>query len=158
MRKRTLLTFLIIALVLCFPLTVSAHSGGTDSKGGHTDHSTGQYHYHCGGNPAHQHFGGVCPYKTTQKPSTTGYLPTSKVTTAPVTPSTPSNYTSATTSNDSGPTVGTVVGMVLGPTIFCGIWWLIAKRKGSDYWAKWALATGIGIIIAMLFFTLIFSI
>lgn len=51
---------LSLALVLCTVL-VAAHSGGTDSKGGHYNHSTGEYHYHHG-YPAHQHTGGVCPY------------------------------------------------------------------------------------------------
>ena len=39
-----------------------AHSGGTDSNGGHYDRSTGEYHYHHG-YPAHQHINGVCPYE-----------------------------------------------------------------------------------------------
>lgn len=51
---------LSLALVLC-TVFVAAHSGGTDSKGGHYNHSTGEYHYHHG-YPAHQHTGGVCPY------------------------------------------------------------------------------------------------
>lgn len=56
---------LLIAFALCCLLTISAaaHSGGTDSKGGHRDHSTGEYHYHHG-KPAHQHKNGVCPYSS----------------------------------------------------------------------------------------------
>lgn len=43
------------ALALSLPLlTVTAHPGGTDSSGGHTDSSTGDYHYHHG-YPAHSH-------------------------------------------------------------------------------------------------------
>ena len=38
-----------------------AHSGRTDSRGGHYDRSTGEYHYHHGYS-AHQHENGVCPY------------------------------------------------------------------------------------------------
>lgn len=41
-----------------------AHSGRTDSKGGHYDRSTGEYHYHHG-YKAHQHENGVCPYDYT---------------------------------------------------------------------------------------------
>lgn len=41
--------------------TAYAHSGQTDSNGGHYNHSTGEYHYHHG-YPAHQHTDGVCPY------------------------------------------------------------------------------------------------
>lgn len=47
-------------------LTVEAHSGRTDSSGGHRDNRNasglGYYHYHCGGYPPHLHPGGVCPY------------------------------------------------------------------------------------------------
>lgn len=58
-------------LVLCFIclLLVSisySHSGRTDSNGGHRDNQNksglGNYHYHCGGNPAHLHNNGICPY------------------------------------------------------------------------------------------------
>ena len=54
-----------LALVLCvLMMAVSsalAHSGGTDSSGGHWNHKTGEYHYHHGYG-AHQHPNGVCPY------------------------------------------------------------------------------------------------
>lgn len=54
---------LAIFAILCvlFCLSVSAHSGRTDSRGGHYDRSTGEYHYHHGYS-AHQHPGGICPY------------------------------------------------------------------------------------------------
>jgi len=75
----------IITLVICLLLvssTAFAHSGRTDSSGGHRDNKNksglGSYHYHCGGNPPHLHDGG-CPYgtsgssngTTTQKPKDT---------------------------------------------------------------------------------------
>ena len=45
----------------------NAHSGRTDSSGGHRDNKNksglGSYHYHCGGYPAHLHTNG-CPYKS----------------------------------------------------------------------------------------------
>ncbi len=55
--------YVFVCLVLCFLVCVTglAHPGGTDSRGGHTDHSTGKYHYHHG-YPAHQHSNGECPY------------------------------------------------------------------------------------------------
>ena len=37
------------------PLSANAHSGKTDSSGGHTNHSTGEYHYHHGYS-AHDHY------------------------------------------------------------------------------------------------------
>ena len=51
------LLVLILALLLSLP--VLAHSGRTDSNGGH--HGPSGYHYHHG-YPAHQHEGGECPY------------------------------------------------------------------------------------------------
>lgn len=57
---RRLLCFALVLLVLAAPLAL-AHSGRTDSSGGHYDRSTGEYHYHHGMS-AHQHPGGVCPY------------------------------------------------------------------------------------------------
>ena len=51
---------------LLFMAPCSAHSGRTDSSGGHRDNKNvsglGFYHYHCGGHPAHLHPNGVCPY------------------------------------------------------------------------------------------------
>ena len=68
---RRLLCFALVLIVLLCPMAL-AHSGRTDSNGGHYDHSTGEYHYHHG-EPAHQHPGGVCPYatKSTVKPTAT---------------------------------------------------------------------------------------
>ena len=55
-------------LSLCLVTSTSfsdAHSGRTDSNGGHRDNKNksglGSYHYHCGGYPAHLHTNG-CPY------------------------------------------------------------------------------------------------
>lgn len=53
------LYMIAVIFPLCFSLLF--HSGGTDSNGGHTDASTGDYHYHHG-YPAHEHKDGVCPY------------------------------------------------------------------------------------------------
>ena len=53
-------SILILMLTLCVA-SAFAHSGGTDSRGGHIDRSTGEYHYHHGYS-AHDHPGGVCPY------------------------------------------------------------------------------------------------
>lgn len=51
----------IVVLLLIVPLSVFAHSGNTDSRGGHHVSGTDEYHYHHG-YPAHQHPNGVCPY------------------------------------------------------------------------------------------------
>ncbi len=63
--KKIVLGMLCISLI--FPYTnLSAHSGRTDSSGGHHDNKNasglGSYHYHCGGHPAHLHNNGICPY------------------------------------------------------------------------------------------------
>lgn len=63
--KRFVFTVLLSALIL-LPLSSHAHPGRTDSKGGHYDRSTGEYHYHHG-YPAHQHLNGICPYNLDDK-------------------------------------------------------------------------------------------
>ncbi len=46
--KKYLLLLLSAVLFLSFVLSVSAHPGRTDSKGGHYNRKTGEYHYHNG--------------------------------------------------------------------------------------------------------------
>ena len=62
------------ATIVAPPLTIEAHSGRTDSSGGHKDNQNqsglGSYHYHCGGNPPHLHTNGVCPYADTSSNTT----------------------------------------------------------------------------------------
>ncbi len=69
--KKTIITILTLLLILSFPLTALAHSGRTDSRGGHRDNRNksglGFYHYHCGGYPAHLHPGSLCPYRNPQR-------------------------------------------------------------------------------------------
>lgn len=90
--------FLSLLLALFFLITpVFAHSGRTDSNGGHYDRSTGEYHYHHGYS-AHQHYDmdgdGIpdCPYNfkdtTSHSSGSSGYSYTTgptTVTTAPAT-------------------------------------------------------------------------
>lgn len=64
--KRGFCLLVAIVLLLSLPLVVFAHSGRTDSSGGHYDRSTGEYHYHHG-YPAHQHTNGYCPYNFDDK-------------------------------------------------------------------------------------------
>lgn len=75
-------------------LTVEAHSGRTDSSGGHKDNKNksglGSYHYHCGGHPAHLHKNGVCPYASSS--STASSSTTTKTTTTNASSSVTSNY------------------------------------------------------------------
>lgn len=81
MRKNRAKIISIVFIVLCIILinvNVYAHSGRTDSSGGHRDNQNksglGSYHYHCGGYPPHLHNNGVCPYSSSSsanKSSTT---------------------------------------------------------------------------------------
>ena len=63
--KRKLFYILVLIFIITFPITSFAHSGRTDSRGGHHDYKNrsglGSYHYHHGMGP-HLHPGGVCPY------------------------------------------------------------------------------------------------
>ena len=68
MKRILLRAFLLLFL---FPAASLAHSGRTDSSGGHYDRSTGEYHYHHG-YPAHQHPGGVCPYSSASPSGSSG--------------------------------------------------------------------------------------
>lgn len=67
--KGKILAILLIALsLISIQINTYAHSGRTDSSGGHKDNKNksglGSYHYHCGGHPAHLHTNGVCPYSS----------------------------------------------------------------------------------------------
>lgn len=64
LRAKNIFTFFVVLTFSIFLLTfsASAHPGRTDSKGGHTSSSTGEYHYHHGYD-AHQHPNGTCPYE-----------------------------------------------------------------------------------------------
>lgn len=64
--------FTVLVLSLALVATAFAHSGRTDSGGGHRDNKNasglGSYHYHHG-YPAHLHPNGVCPYAQTENSS-----------------------------------------------------------------------------------------
>ena len=71
--KKTLVWLLAVAsIILSLQMSVFAHSGRTDSRGGHYNRSTGEYHYHHGYS-AHDHYDmdgdgdKDCPYKFNDK-------------------------------------------------------------------------------------------
>lgn len=74
-KKISIYTMTAMLAFSTVPGTVQAHSGRTDSSGGHHDNKNvsglGSYHYHCGGHPAHLHDGGVCPYSSSAAMSDT---------------------------------------------------------------------------------------
>lgn len=66
--KKIISILFCILFILTFSISADAHPGKTDATGGHHDYKNvsglGNYHYHCGDNPAHLHENGVCPYKS----------------------------------------------------------------------------------------------
>lgn len=64
--KKMCIMLMCISMLFSYNSMALAHSGRTDSSGGHHDYKNvsglGPYHYHCGGYPAHLHKNGVCPY------------------------------------------------------------------------------------------------
>lgn len=76
MKKINVKLVIVTILSICLlSVNTYAHSGRTDSSGGHRDTKNksglGSYHYHCGGHPAHLHPNGVCPYSSSSTKSST---------------------------------------------------------------------------------------
>ena len=94
MKKFALSCLALLLVVSMLPMAL-AHSGRTDSNGGHKDNKNvsglGSYHYHHGYGP-HLHPGGVCPYDS--KPAST---PSSTPSTTPSTTTAPASTPSTTT-------------------------------------------------------------
>lgn len=67
-RKHVKQWVIIWVTIIILPVSLFAHSGRIDSRGGHKDNKNksglGAYHYHCGEYPAHLHSNGVCPYSS----------------------------------------------------------------------------------------------
>ena len=106
MKKRKILTILLITLsLISININLFAHSGRTDSNGGHKDNQNksglGSYHYHCGGYPAHLHPNGVCPYASSQSTSSGSSSNSSKNTSSSTSSSSSQSTSSNTSSNAS---------------------------------------------------------
>lgn len=69
---KQLIVFFILLIFACQSILTSAHSGRTDSGGGHHDYNNasdlGGYHYHHGMGP-HLHSNGICPYSISSSSS-----------------------------------------------------------------------------------------
>jgi len=61
-QKSNTMKHILLILGLGLSISAFAHSGGTDSQGGHHDRKRGGYHFHHGYGP-HSHLNGKCPYK-----------------------------------------------------------------------------------------------
>lgn len=85
MKKRRIASLILATTIALTPATTLGHGGRTDSSGGHKDNKNksglGSYHYHCGGNSAHLHDNGVCPYSSKAKTSTSSTKKTSTIST-----------------------------------------------------------------------------
>ena len=66
--KILLITIIALIVNVIFCSISFAHSGRTDSQGGHHDRINGGYHYHHGYS-AHDHPDGICPYDKRPEPS-----------------------------------------------------------------------------------------
>lgn len=117
--------FCISLLLPCFVLSASAHPGRTDSRGGHTNHSTGEYHYHHGYSE-HDHYDmdgdgdPDCPYTFKDKTNSSSNAKNKKETTA-------------TSSQKAKEEEGSELGLALGAfTLWCGgsfLWDSLKKNK-----------------------------
>lgn len=85
MKKRVVSVLLVLVLMFCVP--AYAHSGRTDSSGGHHDYNNvsglGPYHYHHGYGP-HLHPNGICPYEQNTYSSSSNVSSSSKSSSQPV--------------------------------------------------------------------------
>jgi len=72
-KKEFRIIAIMLIIILTIPLVSLAHSGRTDSSGGHRDNKNasglGSYHYHHGYS-AHLHPNGICPYSSSSSTST----------------------------------------------------------------------------------------
>lgn len=100
--KIKIISILLIALsIILMGINAYAHSGRTDSSGGHKDNKNksglGSYHYHCGGHPAHLHTNGVCPYSSNSSSSKSSTPSSSSSKSSSNTSSSPSSKTTTIT-------------------------------------------------------------
>ena len=84
--KKVLTIGAIIGVIIAMPEQCFAHSGRTDSNGGHKDKQNksglGSYHYHCGGYPAHLHDNGVCTYSSSSSNNSSSKSSSNKTSTS----------------------------------------------------------------------------
>ena len=103
--KKVCAILLIVCLVMAIAESTFAHSGRTDSSGGHKDNQNksglGSYHYHCGGNPPHLHDNGVCPYSSSSSNYSSSSSSSSKSSTSSTTSKSSSSNSSSSSSSKS---------------------------------------------------------
>lgn len=131
--KKKLLAILTAFIISMSSVPAYAHSGRTDSAGGHHDYNNvsglGSYHYHHGYGP-HLHPNGVCPYEsasstqTSNKPNTTSSTlvtkfntPTTTTTSKPATTTKPATSTANNSLSNIAVSKNTVVVYVNGKRV-----------------------------------------
>lgn len=137
--------FIVIAIIIALgiPSLAFAHSGGTDSYGGHHDYNNvsglGEYHYHHGYGP-HMHEDGYCPMDgqyydiSPDDPNYTAESDTTYDDTSSDSTSSTSS-TSSLTSSTSGSS----------PTFY--YWWEFSKW---ELWKQLSLIIGIALVIEII--------
>lgn len=131
MKKYLYITLVIALCISLLTIVASAHSGRTDSNGGHYDRSTGEYHYHHG-YPAHDHYdmdgdGDIdCPYKFHNKTNHDSSNNTSDKT--PTKPNTNVEQSRELTFGEIILLILKIIGILL-IVLFLGgfIWWIITE-------------------------------
>lgn len=143
MKKLFILITIVLFIASVFVVPVLAHSGKTDSNGGHWDYSTGTYHYHCGGHPAHQHTGGICPY------AGSSIQPTVRPNNPFPTPSKTPSYNQSENEKSNNKDAFVFLAILLGILAFCfGKKAKIEEEKGNiSYWGNLFFFATLGAII-----------
>ena len=143
--KRFFWLFSVIALILVIGIVSYAHPGKTDANGGHTDNSTGEYHYHHG-YPAHQHTGGKCPYDYHNNESSSSSSGSNSS-------SGGKNYGSSSSENSSNEADNTVLYAILTVVfmlVFVVLFFLSGTKAFENNIIGWVLSLmGLGSIIAV---------
>lgn len=157
--KRILLLIISASIAIAATGYAYAHPGRTDSQGGHTDRTTGEYHFHHG-YPAHQHEDrdgdGVkeyCPYEFSDDTGSSSGASSSRAKTQAVTPAPEQKITiratTATTettppttaavyslgsaeSNNSDGEEPIVIGLAAVCLIICILWAVVQKSNSEQ--------------------------
>lgn len=129
-RNISIIITLIITAVLAFTmLIVFAHPGGTDYRGGHKNHATGDYHYHHGYS-AHQHYDmdgdgdRDCPYTFKGNTTSSSSSRSQKSSKSSSKPSSSNNSTGKTTKGNGSNVLWIVVAVIVIPLV---VWFFYVK-------------------------------
>ena len=134
--------FLLSIILICILVVPAlAHPGGTDSYGGHYDHSTGEYHYHHGyGAHDHEDLDGDgdldCPYKFKDKTGESSGESSGSVTRypTPTKPPTPPAPTVAEPEQESSGSDAWDIAFLgaMTATLYGLLWWMSLKNSSRS--------------------------